>query len=246
MAAHGRQATVPVCSSRSATVLPLLPHAVVATVSASVTATRTSARRPIPHPRLTACSVSARRPIPRSSPRCCTKPSTGSTTEPRNDRRWTRCSRFPRTHATSTHWGRAGDVALSALDRRDEPVGAIWMRRFDADAPGYGYVADDIPELAIGVYPEFRGQRVGTLLMGSLIARAERDHVRGDQPQRPSRQSCETAVRPQRLRGRDRRRPARSPCSSPSPDFSTNSCRTSQPYDLISPPTVVGLLSPMR
>jgi ribosomal protein S18 acetylase RimI-like enzyme len=76
-------------------------------------------------------------------------------------------------------WGRAGDVAISALDRRDEPVGAAWLRRFDSSAPGYGYVADDIPELAIGVYPEFRGQRVGTLLMGSLIARAERDHVRG-------------------------------------------------------------------
>jgi GNAT superfamily N-acetyltransferase len=76
-------------------------------------------------------------------------------------------------------WGRAGDVAISALDRRDEPVGAAWLRLFDAGAPGYGYLADDIPELAIGVYPEFRGQRVGTLLMGSLIARAERDHVRG-------------------------------------------------------------------
>jgi GNAT superfamily N-acetyltransferase len=77
-----------------------------------------------------------------------------------------------------TEWGRTGDVALYALDRRDEPVGAAWWRHFTAAAPGYGYVADDIPELAIGVFPEFRGQRVGTLLLGSLIARAERDHER--------------------------------------------------------------------
>ncbi|HEV7526910.1 MAG TPA: GNAT family N-acetyltransferase [Acidimicrobiia bacterium] len=75
-------------------------------------------------------------------------------------------------------WGRTGDVALCALDRRDEPVGAVWLRRFDAGSPGYGYVADDIPELSIAVYPEFRGQRVGTLLMGSIIARAERDSTR--------------------------------------------------------------------
>ena len=75
-------------------------------------------------------------------------------------------------------WGRAGDVALYALDRRDEPMGAAWMRLFTVAAPGYGYVADDVPELAIGVYPEFRGQRVGTLLLGSVIARAERDRVR--------------------------------------------------------------------
>jgi ribosomal protein S18 acetylase RimI-like enzyme len=72
-------------------------------------------------------------------------------------------------------WGRAGDVAVCALDRRDEPVGAAWYRRFSAVEPGYGYVADDIPELAIAVYPEFRKQRVGSLLLGALLARARRD-----------------------------------------------------------------------
>jgi ribosomal protein S18 acetylase RimI-like enzyme len=75
-------------------------------------------------------------------------------------------------------WGRPGDVALYALDPRDEPVGAAWYRTFTASAPGYGYVADDVPELSIGVYPEFRGQHVGTLLLGALVARAERDRVR--------------------------------------------------------------------
>jgi GNAT superfamily N-acetyltransferase len=71
-------------------------------------------------------------------------------------------------------WGRAGDVALCALDRRDEPIGAAWYRRFHGHAPGYGYVADDVPELAIALYPEFRGQRVGSLLLGALVARARR------------------------------------------------------------------------
>src|SRR3954468_3195045 len=75
-------------------------------------------------------------------------------------------------------WGRPGDVALCALDRRDEPVGAAWYRRFSAAEPGYGYVADDVPELAIGVYPEFRRQRVGSLVLGALMARARRDGER--------------------------------------------------------------------
>lgn len=57
-------------------------------------------------------------------------------------------------------WGRAGDVAVLALDRRDEPVGAAWYRRFEA------------PEMRIAVYPEFRRQGVGSLLLGSLVARA--------------------------------------------------------------------------
>jgi ribosomal protein S18 acetylase RimI-like enzyme len=77
-----------------------------------------------------------------------------------------------------TDWGRPGDVALCALDRRDEPVGAAWYRHFPATAPGYGYVADDIPEISIGVYPEFRRQRVGSLLLGALTARARRDRER--------------------------------------------------------------------
>ena len=79
---------------------------------------------------------------------------------------------------SSTGWGRTGDHALYALDRRDEPVGAVWIRNFSAAEPGYGYVADDVPELSIAVYPEFRGRKVGSLLMGSIIARAERDRVR--------------------------------------------------------------------
>ena len=77
-----------------------------------------------------------------------------------------------------SEWGRPGDLALYALDRRDEPIGAVWLRRFTAAEPGYGYIADDVPELSIGVFPEFRRQRVGTLLLGSVIARAERDHER--------------------------------------------------------------------
>jgi ribosomal protein S18 acetylase RimI-like enzyme len=76
------------------------------------------------------------------------------------------------------HWGRAGDVALCALDGRDEPIGAVWLRRFTSAEPGYGYVADDIPELSIGIYPEFRRQRVGSLLLGAILARAERDNER--------------------------------------------------------------------
>ena len=75
-------------------------------------------------------------------------------------------------------WGRKGDVAVVALDRVDEPVGAAWYRTFSAAAPGYGYVADDVPEVSIAVYPEFRGRHVGTLLLGALVARAERDRVR--------------------------------------------------------------------
>jgi ribosomal protein S18 acetylase RimI-like enzyme len=72
-------------------------------------------------------------------------------------------------------WGRKGDVAIVALDRLEEPVGAAWYRSYTADAPGYGFVGPDVPELAIAVYPECRGQRVGSLLLGTLVSRARSD-----------------------------------------------------------------------
>ena len=70
-------------------------------------------------------------------------------------------------------WGRKGDVAVVALDRVEEPVGAAWYRIFDAGEPGYGFVAPDVPELSIAVYPECRGQRIGTLLLATLVTRAQ-------------------------------------------------------------------------
>jgi ribosomal protein S18 acetylase RimI-like enzyme len=69
-------------------------------------------------------------------------------------------------------WGRIGDTAIVALDRLNEPVGAAWYRQFTADAPGHGFVAPDVPELSIAVYPECRGQHVGSLLLGTIVSRA--------------------------------------------------------------------------
>ena len=71
----------------------------------------------------------------------------------RSGRRSSRCSTIRTTPAYIEGWGRPGDIAVIALDRSDEPVGAAWVRRFPATAPGYGYLSEAIPELAIGVFP---------------------------------------------------------------------------------------------
>src|SRR6185312_1042073 len=43
-------------------------------------------------------------------------------------------------------WGRAGDAAVVAIDGTGQPCGADWYRLFPEEAPGYGFVAPDIPD----------------------------------------------------------------------------------------------------
>jgi ribosomal protein S18 acetylase RimI-like enzyme len=64
-------------------------------------------------------------------------------------------------------WGREGDIGLIAVEH-GAPVGAAWFRVFPADEPGYGFVADDVPELAIFLEPAARGRGIGRTLMLGL------------------------------------------------------------------------------
>jgi ribosomal protein S18 acetylase RimI-like enzyme len=66
-------------------------------------------------------------------------------------------------------WGRAGDLGVIAVDEADRPLGAAWARLFPADQPGYGFIADDVPELSIGVSDAARGQGVGGALIDALV-----------------------------------------------------------------------------
>jgi len=85
--------------------------------------------------------------------------------------------RDPRLAAYFADWGRADDVALIAMDG-DESVGAAWFRLFSADAPGYGYVADDIPELGVAVVASRRGSGIGRALLQQIQnAATERGHA---------------------------------------------------------------------
>jgi ribosomal protein S18 acetylase RimI-like enzyme len=71
-------------------------------------------------------------------------------------------------------WGRPGDAAVIA-QQEGFPVGAAWYRLFAEDKPGYGFVAVDVPELAIAVVPSRRGRGVGEALITTLLARARED-----------------------------------------------------------------------
>jgi GNAT superfamily N-acetyltransferase len=68
-------------------------------------------------------------------------------------------------------WGRPGDTAVIALEG-GFPVGAAWYRVFSDDEPGYGFVDERTPELAIAVVPSKRGHGIGDELLKALREQA--------------------------------------------------------------------------
>jgi ribosomal protein S18 acetylase RimI-like enzyme len=74
-------------------------------------------------------------------------------------------------------WGRKGDAGVLALDE-GFPVGAAWYRLFKEGEPGYGFVDEQTPELAIAIVPSRRGRGLGKELLQGLIASAKRDGFR--------------------------------------------------------------------
>lgn len=69
-------------------------------------------------------------------------------------------------------WPAEGDVGFIAEE--GTPMGAVWWRFFSTVDPGYGFVAESVPELSIAVIEEARGEGVGTMLLEALIDEARR------------------------------------------------------------------------
>jgi GNAT superfamily N-acetyltransferase len=68
-------------------------------------------------------------------------------------------------------WPRAGDSGIIALGPAGESIGAVWLRYFPVENPGYGFVAEDVPELSLGVVAEWRGKGVGRALLRAVTGR---------------------------------------------------------------------------
>jgi ribosomal protein S18 acetylase RimI-like enzyme len=67
-------------------------------------------------------------------------------------------------------WGKRWDLGLIAAEAGTQrSLGAAWVRLLAGDEHGYGYIDDETPELSIAVFPEFRGQDIGTRLLGLLL-----------------------------------------------------------------------------
>ena len=75
-------------------------------------------------------------------------------------------------------WGRPGDDGLIAR-LGGAPAGAVWVRRFDDEVHGYGYVDESTPELSIAVTQEHRGRGVGRCLLMTMMVQLRFQAVAG-------------------------------------------------------------------
>jgi len=73
-------------------------------------------------------------------------------------------------------WPRPGELGVVAVAGSHE-VGAAWYRFLPAYDRGYGYVAEDIPELTIGVVATHRRRGIGEALLRRLLDQARRRGV---------------------------------------------------------------------
>lgn len=64
-------------------------------------------------------------------------------------------------------WQRQGDFGLVAEE--EGPVGAAWYRTYTEADHGYGFVAEDVPELSIAVIASRRHEGIGRRLLLELI-----------------------------------------------------------------------------
>lgn len=71
-------------------------------------------------------------------------------------------------------WVRDGDAGVVAVDTQDRGIGAAWIRMFTEDAPAYGFVSPDVPELAIGIAKPWRGRGIGRRLLREVVEVARR------------------------------------------------------------------------
>jgi ribosomal protein S18 acetylase RimI-like enzyme len=70
------------------------------------------------------------------------------------------------------NWGRIGDLGyVASIDTI--PIGAAWLRLWLGEDKGFGYVKDEIPELAIAVLPDYCGQGIGARLLTQILDAAK-------------------------------------------------------------------------
>jgi len=74
-------------------------------------------------------------------------------------------------------WGGEDDAGIVVEIGAGAPIGVAWRRSFAAGRPGYGFVAENVPEISVAIRRPWRGHGLGNRLLRALEAQAQRAGV---------------------------------------------------------------------
>ena len=76
---------------------------------------------------------------------------------------------YPQVRVYWDKWNKEKDDHCLLALKNDKPIGAAWMRTFQGEIKGCGYIDRQTPEIAIALFEGYRNQGIGTELMKNMI-----------------------------------------------------------------------------
>ena len=76
---------------------------------------------------------------------------------------------LPQVRIYWDNWGAEKDDHCLVSFVENKIAGAVWVRTFQGEFRGYGYIDGQTPELAIAIFEEYRNKGIGTQLMNYMI-----------------------------------------------------------------------------
>ena len=77
---------------------------------------------------------------------------------------------LPQVRVYWDHWGTGKDDHCLVAVIDNKIAGAVWIRTFQGELKGCGYIDEQTPEIVIALFEEYRNQGIGTRMMEQIIA----------------------------------------------------------------------------
>jgi ribosomal protein S18 acetylase RimI-like enzyme len=77
---------------------------------------------------------------------------------------------LPQVRVYWDNWGTGKDDHCLVVIVDDKIAGAVWIRTFDGELKGCGYIDEHTPEIAIALFEAYRGKGIGTQMMEQMIS----------------------------------------------------------------------------
>jgi ribosomal protein S18 acetylase RimI-like enzyme len=76
---------------------------------------------------------------------------------------------LPQVRVYWDNWGTGADDHCLVTIVEDKIAGAVWIRTFQDELKGCGYIDEHTPEIAIALFEAHRGKGFGTKMMAQMI-----------------------------------------------------------------------------